>query len=293
MRRPIEMGNPLLFFTMVIVLFPLGLGPAPDKLAIFAPGVLWITALLSNLLTSDAVFRSDFDDGSLEQLVLAPQPLFLSALAYILAHWLTTGLLLALVSPIFALMLNLPVSALSTLIVSLLLGTAVLSLLGGIGAALTVATVSAAPIPPSRLSTAVPNSKLTMSVLNADTGRFSMRANIGDTNANSKPVVSQWAKIYASAERNRGCGARTSCSKLPSSKSLRKTASEVNRLERSAVIHRTPGAKMANLSGAGPRPSGNKTITIVKNSRGLPISMGRRIANNNCLRNSSAQNCPV
>ena len=138
MRRPIEMGNPLLFFTMVIVLFPLGLGPAPDKLAIFAPGVLWITALLSNLLTSDAVFRSDFDDGSLEQLVLAPQPLFLSALAYILAHWLTTGLLLALVSPIFALMLNLPVSALSTLIVSLLLGTAVLSLLGGIGAALTV-----------------------------------------------------------------------------------------------------------------------------------------------------------
>jgi heme exporter protein B len=78
MRRPIEMGNPLLFFTMVIVLFPLGLGPAPDKLAIFAPGVLWITALLSNLLTSDAVFRSDFDDGSLEQLVLAPQPLFLS-----------------------------------------------------------------------------------------------------------------------------------------------------------------------------------------------------------------------
>ena len=138
MRRPIEMGNPLLFFTMVIVLFPLGLGPAPDKLAIFAPGVLWITALLSNLLTSDAVFRSDFDDGSLEQLVLAPQPLFLSALAYILAHWLTTGLLLALVSPIFALMLNLPVSALGTLIVSLLLGTAVLSLLGGIGAALTV-----------------------------------------------------------------------------------------------------------------------------------------------------------
>jgi heme exporter protein B len=138
MRRPIEMGNPLLFFTMVIVLFPLGLGPAPDKLATFAPGVLWITALLSNLLTSDAVFRSDFDDGSLEQLVLAPQPLFLSAFAYILAHWLTTGLLLALVSPIFAFMLNLPVSALGTLIVSLLLGTGVLSLLGGIGAALTV-----------------------------------------------------------------------------------------------------------------------------------------------------------
>ncbi len=137
-RRPIEIGNPLLFFAMVVALFPLGLGPAPDTLAGFAPGVLWITALLSNLLTSDSVFRSDYDDGSLEQLLLAPQPLFLSVLAYIGAHWLTTGLLLALVSPVFALMLNLPLPALGTLAVSLLLGTAVLSLLGGIGAALTV-----------------------------------------------------------------------------------------------------------------------------------------------------------
>jgi heme exporter protein B len=137
-RRPIEIANPLLFFAMVVALFPLGLGPSPEKLAGFAPGVLWITALLSNLLTSDAVFRSDFDDGSLEQLLLAPQPLFLSVLAYIGAHWLTTGMLLALVSPVFALMLNLPLQAVGTLVVSLLLGTAVLSLVGGIGAALTV-----------------------------------------------------------------------------------------------------------------------------------------------------------
>jgi heme exporter protein B len=100
--------------------------------------VLWITALLSNLLTSDSVFRSDFDDGSLEQLLLAPQPLYLSVLAYIGAHWLTTGLLLAVVSPLFALMLNTPVEALASLVGSLLLGTAVLSLLGAIGAALTV-----------------------------------------------------------------------------------------------------------------------------------------------------------
>jgi len=137
-RRPIEIGNPLLFFAMVVALFPLGLGPAPDRLAGFAPGVLWITALLSNLLTSDTVFRSDFDDGSLEQLLLAPQPLYLSVLAYIGAHWLTTGLLLAVVSPLFALMLNLPVAAFGALVTSLLLGTAVLSLLGAIGAALTV-----------------------------------------------------------------------------------------------------------------------------------------------------------
>jgi heme exporter protein B len=137
-RRPIEIGNPLLFFAMVVVLFPLGLGPAPEQLAGIAAGVLWITALLSNLLTSDSVFRSDFDDGSLEQLLLAPQPLYLSVLAYIAAHWLTTGVLLAAVSPLFAVMLNLPLAAQGTLVISLLLGTAVLSLLGGVGAALTV-----------------------------------------------------------------------------------------------------------------------------------------------------------
>ena len=137
-RRPIEIGNPLLFFAMVVALFPLGLGPAPDKLADFAPGILWIIALLSNLLTSDGVFRSDFDDGSLEQLLLSPQPLYLSVLSYITAHWLITGLLLALASPLFAVMLNLPTEAIAVLFMSLLLGTAVLSLVGAIGAALTV-----------------------------------------------------------------------------------------------------------------------------------------------------------
>jgi heme exporter protein B len=137
-RRPVEIGNPLLFFVMVVSLFPLGLGPAPDRLAEFAPGILWIVALLSNLLTSDAVFRSDFEDGSLEQLLLSPQPLYLSVLAYIAAHWLITGLLLALVSPVFALMLNLPAQAIVALFLSLMLGTAVLSLVGCIGAALTV-----------------------------------------------------------------------------------------------------------------------------------------------------------
>ena len=137
-RRPIEIGNPLLFFAMVVALFPLGLGPAPQQLALIAPGVLWIVALLSNLLTSDAVFRSDFDDGSLEQLLLSPQPLYLSVLAYVLAHWLVTGFLLALISPLFAVMVNLPAPAIPALAVAPLLGTGVLSLVGGIGAALTV-----------------------------------------------------------------------------------------------------------------------------------------------------------
>lgn len=138
LRRPVELGNPLLFFAMVIALFPLGLGPAPDTLAAFAPGILWIVALLSNLLTSESVFRGDFEDGSLEQLLLAPQPLYFSVLAYVLAHWLLTGFLLGLLSPLFAVMLGLSPAAIPALAGSLLLGTAVLSLVGGIGGALTV-----------------------------------------------------------------------------------------------------------------------------------------------------------
>lgn len=137
-RRPVDIGNPLLFFAMVVALFPLGLGPAPAALSGFAPGILWIIALLANLLTADNLFRGDFEDGSLEQLLLAPQPLYTSVLAYLLAQWLVTGALLALLSPLFALMLNLPAGAVPVLVSSLLLGSGVLSLVGGIGAALTV-----------------------------------------------------------------------------------------------------------------------------------------------------------
>jgi len=137
-RRPVDIGNPLLFFAMVVALFPLGLGPSPERLGAFAPGILWIVALLAGLLSADGVFRSDFDDGSLEQLLLSPQPLYFSVLAYSAAHWLLTGLLLALMSPLFALMLHLPPAAIGVLVAGLLLGTAVLSLVGCIGAALTV-----------------------------------------------------------------------------------------------------------------------------------------------------------
>lgn len=137
-RRPVAVGNPLLFFAMVVALFPLGIGPAPETLAGFAPGILWIVALLSNLLSADGIFRSDFDDGSLEQLLLAPQPLYLSVLAYVAAHWLVTGVLLALVSPLFAAMLDLPLVAWPSLAAGLFLGSGVMSLVGGIGAALTV-----------------------------------------------------------------------------------------------------------------------------------------------------------
>ena len=137
-RRPVDTANPLLFFLLVVTLFPLGIGPDPATLAQFAPGILWIVALLASLLAAEGLFRSDYEDGSLEQLILAPQPLFLSALTYLVAHWLLTGLPLTLLSPVFALMLQLPVAAMPALVLSMCLGTAILSLIGGIGASLTV-----------------------------------------------------------------------------------------------------------------------------------------------------------
>jgi heme exporter protein B len=138
LRRRAELANPLLFFLMVCTLFPLGIGPEPSRLAMLAPGVLWVVALLACLLASDGVFRADFDDGSLEQMLVSPASLYLLALAKGAAHWLITGLPLALLAPLLALLLQLPNAAIPALVVSLLLGTAVLSLIGAIGAALTV-----------------------------------------------------------------------------------------------------------------------------------------------------------
>jgi heme exporter protein B len=138
LRRPVELLNPLLFFAIVVVLFPLGLGPAPATLAEFAPGILWIVALLATLLGSEALFRGDFDDGSLDQLLLAPQPAYFGVLAYLIVHWALSGVLLSLLSPLFATMLGLPVRGIPALLLSLLLGSGVMTVLGGIGAALTV-----------------------------------------------------------------------------------------------------------------------------------------------------------
>ncbi len=136
--KPSEVLNPLLFFVMVVTLFPIGLGPNPEQLAILAPGILWVVALLSNLTVSGRLFAADFEDGSLEQLVLAEHPLALTGLSQVIAHWLLSGVTLTLVSPLFALMLNLPAQAIPVLMMSLLLGSFSLSLVGGIGAALTV-----------------------------------------------------------------------------------------------------------------------------------------------------------
>ncbi len=137
-RSRSELVNPLMFYVMGIAMFPLGVGPGPERLAEIAPGVLWVLALLSTLLSLDSLFRRDFDDGTLEQLVLNVDPLFVGVLAKVVAHWLVIGLPLALLSPIAALMLFLPSTAIPTLMLSLLLGTPILSLLGAVGAALTV-----------------------------------------------------------------------------------------------------------------------------------------------------------
>lgn len=137
-RRKSELVNPLIFFLMVITLFPIGVSPEPDFLAELAPGLLWVAALLATLLSMESLFKADYDDGSLEQLLLSPQPLFMVVLAKVSAHWLMSGLALTLVAPVLAVMLFLPFEGMPGLMLSLLLGTPTLSLIGAIGAALTV-----------------------------------------------------------------------------------------------------------------------------------------------------------
>jgi len=137
-RRPAELANPLVFFAIVIALFPLAVGPESQLLQSISPGLIWVAALLAVLLSLDGLFRSDFEDGSLEQWVVSPHSLALLVLAKVLAHWLFSGLALVLLAPLLGLMLGMPASALPVLLVSLLLGTPILSLLGAVGAALTV-----------------------------------------------------------------------------------------------------------------------------------------------------------
>jgi heme exporter protein B len=137
-RKRNDIINPLAFFLMVGVLFPLGVSPEAGFLAKLAPGVIWVAALLASLLSVDGIFRSDFDDGSLEQMLVSPQSLLLIVLAKVISHWLISGFCLALVSPLLALMLFLPAEGVPALVFSLLLGTPTLSLIGAIGAALTV-----------------------------------------------------------------------------------------------------------------------------------------------------------
>lgn len=138
LRQRGEIANPLLFFVLVVSLFPLGLGPDSHTLQSIAPGVIWVAALLAALLSLEGIFRSDFEDGSLEQLLLSPHPAAVLVLTKVIAHWLVSGLPLILVAPLLGVLLNLPTAATGALLATLALGTPVLSLIGAIGVALTV-----------------------------------------------------------------------------------------------------------------------------------------------------------
>ncbi|AOW77777.1 heme exporter protein CcmB [Colwellia sp. PAMC 20917] len=137
-RHRDDIINPLLFFIIVVTLFPLGIGPESTTLARIAPGIIWVAALLATLLSLDRLFKSDHEDGSLEQMMLSPHPIFILVLAKIIAHWLVTGLPLIFIAPLLAVLLHLNENSYGALMLTLLLGTPVLSLLGAIGVALTV-----------------------------------------------------------------------------------------------------------------------------------------------------------
>ena len=137
-RRRGEAASPIIFFLLVSTLIPLGVSPDSARLAELAPGIIWVMALLATLLSTESLFASDYQDGSLEQMLITPQLLVLPVLGKVTAHWLVTGLPLTLVSPVIGVMLSLPTAGTSPMMASLALGTACLSLIGAVGAALTV-----------------------------------------------------------------------------------------------------------------------------------------------------------
>lgn len=138
LRHRDDIFNPILFFIIVITLFPLGIGPEINTLSRIAPGIIWVAALLASLLSLDRLFKADYRDGSLEQLLLSPHPLFILVLAKIVAHWLITAVPLIFIAPLLAVLLHLHTDSYLALFLTLLIGTPILSFIGAIGAALTV-----------------------------------------------------------------------------------------------------------------------------------------------------------
>lgn len=137
-RRMSDVLTTLFFFVIVVSLFPLGIGPELATLREIAPGVIWVAALLASMLALERLFSGDYRDGSLEQLLLVPQPLSLLVLGKVLAHWLVSGAPLVLMAPLLGMQLGLSWDALQVLLLTLLLGTPVMSLVGAVGAALTL-----------------------------------------------------------------------------------------------------------------------------------------------------------
>ncbi|MDE2235405.1 MAG: heme exporter protein CcmB [Gammaproteobacteria bacterium] len=137
-RRRGELATPVIFFVIVTALFPLALNPDPALLRTLAPGVIWVAALLAVLIGQDRLFKTDYEDGSLELMLLSPISLEWIVLLRVFTHWLVTGLPLVILSLLLAMMLDYPMHAIGILVMSLLLGTPILSFLGAIGASLTV-----------------------------------------------------------------------------------------------------------------------------------------------------------
>ena len=138
MRQGLDAFMVLMFFIITVTLFPLSVGPEPNLLARMGPGVIWVAALLSTMLSLDRLFQHDYEDGSLELMLLSPVPLELLVLAKVAAHWLLTGLPLIIVTPLLAVFMNMPVEGYGVLLLSMLLGTPVSSFIGAVGGALTL-----------------------------------------------------------------------------------------------------------------------------------------------------------
>src|SRR5262245_65411781 len=138
LRRRSDVATALLFFVIVASLFPLGVGAEPNLLRAIAPGVIWVAALLSSMLSLSRLFAADHADGTLEQMLLGASPLGVVAAAKAAAHWIVAGLPLALIAPLIAVTYDVPAVLYPVLVLSLLLGTPVLSMIGAIGAALTL-----------------------------------------------------------------------------------------------------------------------------------------------------------
>jgi len=138
LRNGQDLANPLVFFVLVVVLFPLGVSPDSGFLQVSSSGVIWVAALLATMLSLDRMFRADFDDGTLEQILVSGQPVYLIVIVKMAVHWLLCGLPLIVLSPILGTMLHMAPEHIPMLALTLLVGTPTLSLIGGIGAALTV-----------------------------------------------------------------------------------------------------------------------------------------------------------
>ena len=137
-RHRADILSTVFFFIIVVSLFPLGIGPETQLLRSIAPGVIWVAALLASMLSLNRLFANDLQDGTLEQLLLTPQPLFLVVLGKVLAHWIVSEIPLVLIAPLLGLQFGISNEALRILVVGLLVGTPVLSLIGSVGAALTL-----------------------------------------------------------------------------------------------------------------------------------------------------------